>query len=139
MKEREKPGMYESLTRWIPKLEKDRYGEWVRAEDGFPLYVAYSWNVRTFAEAVFCFADDHCAEHAGDFHRVLEEHRIPWSRKAMKGAEVSALDGRTAYALLLAAVRAERSCPGALLDFCASGCVVRWLRRLQETDGENCA
>ena len=55
----------------------------------------------------------------------------------MKNADVSALEGKTVYALLRGAVRAEEECPGALLDFCASGCVTRWLRRLKEIDREN--
>ena len=51
-------------------------------------------------------------------------------------ADVSALDGKTVFALLLGAVRAERFCDGALMYFCESGCVLRWLERLRETDRE---
>ena len=128
--------MYESLTRFIPVMEKDLFGVWTGGRDGGPPRVIYSWNVRALAEAVFCFAEDHCREYMEDFLRALEKHRITWSRKSMKNADVSALDGRTVYALLRGAVRAEKECPGALLYFCMSGCVVRWLRRLREIDEE---
>lgn len=37
-------------------------------------------------------------------------------------------------ALLLGAVRAERFCDGALLDFFEDGSVKRWLLRLREID-----
>ncbi len=44
------------------------------------------------------------------------------------------MDGRTVVALLTGAIRAERFCDGALLDFCKSGAVLRWLKRLKEID-----
>ncbi len=128
--------MYESLTRFIPRMEKDLYGAWAGGRDGFPPRVVYSWYVRALAEAVFCFADNPREGCAGDFHSELDRHRIDWSRKSMKNADISALEGKTVYALLRGAVRAEEECPGALLDFCMSGCITRWLRRLQEIDRE---
>lgn len=52
----------------------------------------------------------------------------------MSGADVSELDGQAVMALLLGAVRAERFCDGALLDFFEDGSVKRWLLRLREID-----
>ena len=125
--------MYESLTAFIPALEKGVYGEWRRCEGSFP-FVVYSWHIRELEEKIYCFADDHREEGYGDYSRILEEHGITWSRDSMTKTDVSTLDGRTVFALLLGAVRAERQCDGALLDFCESGCVLRWLERLRETD-----
>ena len=125
--------MYERLTAFIPVLEKGFFGEWRRCEGGFP-FVVYSWHIRQLEEKIFCFADDHREEGFGDYSRILEEHGITWSSYSMKKAEVFSLDGQAVFALLLGAVRAERQCEGALLDFCESGCVLRWLERLREED-----
>ena len=37
-------------------------------------------------------------------------------------------------ALIIGAVRAERFCDGALLDFLDTGCILKWLQRLEEID-----
>lgn len=55
----------------------------------------------------------------------------------MYGADVSELDGQAVMALLLGAVRAERFCDGALLDFFGGGSMRRWLLRLKEIDGRD--
>ena len=52
----------------------------------------------------------------------------------MKNANVNALDGTTVVALIVGAIRAERFCDGALLDFFESGCIEKWLERLAEID-----
>ena len=52
----------------------------------------------------------------------------------MSQADANSLDGQTVAALILAAVRAERFCEGALLEFCRNGSVLRWLCRLGELD-----
>jgi hypothetical protein len=52
----------------------------------------------------------------------------------MQNADVSNLNGRSVMALLLGAVRAERFCDGALLDFCKNGSLAKWLERLKELD-----
>lgn len=52
----------------------------------------------------------------------------------MENADVDNLDGQCVMALLLGAVRAEKFCDGALLEFCKCGAVKKWLERLQELD-----
>ena len=44
------------------------------------------------------------------------------------------LDAKTVLALLNGAIRADRFCEGALLDFMKSGAIQRWLVRLKELD-----
>ena len=127
--------MYERLTAYIPVLEKGFFGEWRCCAGTFP-FVQYSWHMRELEEKIHCFADDHREEGFGDYSRILEEHGITWGSEAMKKADVSALDGKTVFALLLGAVRAEKFCDGALMYFCENGCVLRWLERLREADGE---
>ena len=52
----------------------------------------------------------------------------------MSEADVSELDGQVVTALLIGAVRAERFCDDALLDFFEDGSMRRWLLRLRELD-----
>lgn len=54
----------------------------------------------------------------------------------MEGADTSKLDGQTVMALLVASLRADRFCEGALLGFFESGTIRRWLIRLREIDGQ---
>ena len=126
--------MYESLTAYIPVLEKGFFGEWLGGHDDILPFVVYSWDIQTMTEKIFCFADDHREEGFGDYSRILYDHGIVWSKGSMREADVSALDGKTVFALLLGAVRAEKFCDGALMYFCESGCVLRWLERLRELD-----
>ena len=126
--------MYEPLTAYIPVLEKGFFGEWLGGHDDILPFVVYSWDIQTLTEKIFCFADDHREEGFGDYSRILYDHGIAWSKGSMTKADVSALDGKTVFALLLGAVRAEKFCDGALMYFCENGCVLRWLERLRETD-----
>ncbi len=133
--------MYEQLTRFIPAMEGDDFGKWVQlvkdVSSGEPAaqpFVMYEWNVRKLREAVRDFADDHMAEKAGDFIHILEENHIAWGMKSMVNADVSALDGRTVFALLDGAFEAESCNAGAVLAFCKTGCMERWLKRLKEID-----
>ncbi|WP_373738269.1 DUF6508 domain-containing protein [Jeotgalibaca porci] len=52
----------------------------------------------------------------------------------MKDADVSSLNAQCVLALLMGAVRAERFCDGALLDFFKSGYILKWLERLQNIE-----
>ena len=52
----------------------------------------------------------------------------------LSSADASGLDAQCILALLIAPLRAERFCDGALLEFIESGAVIRWLKRLQELD-----
>ena len=126
--------MFENLTYYIPLMEKSDYGKWVN-RGPYP-FVLYEWDVRRLRERIGDFAEDHKGTEGIRFCRILEENDLSWSRKSMKGADVSALDGRTVFALLMAADEAESCCEGAFLEFCESGCVLRWLRRLKEIDDE---
>ncbi len=135
--------MYERLTTFIPAMESGGFGKWVQPvrdvsseEPAGAPFVMYEWNVRKLREAVFDFADDHKAEKAGDFLHILERNHIAWGMKSMSGADVSALDGRAVFALLARAFEAENCSRGAVLEFCESGCVSRWLKRLKEIDEE---
>jgi hypothetical protein len=52
----------------------------------------------------------------------------------MEKADVSDLNAQCVLSLVMGAIRAERFCDGALLDFFESGCILKWLERLNEID-----
>ena len=85
-------------------------------------------------DAIYRFVDEHKEMQLNRYSDILEKANIRWDSASMRDADVSGLDGKTVVALLFGAVRAERFCDGALLEFCTDGCVVKWLRRLEEID-----
>lgn len=134
--------MYERLTALLPRLQSEAYGEWVidTENDGshehpiqFP-YVGYGPAVKDLMVAIYQFVDEHKEMQLNRYSDILEEANIRWDSASMRDADVSGLDGRTVVALLLGAVRAERFRDGALSGFCTDGCVVKWLRRLEDID-----
>jgi hypothetical protein len=137
--------MYESLTELIPELDStDKYGEWVidrehkgTADDPiqFP-YVSFGKVMWEYDRRVYAFVEGHSELGFTDYQAILGASGIDWSLDSMDGADVSKLDGRTVFALLLAALRADRFCEGALLHFFESGATRRWLTRLKEIDDE---
>lgn len=70
--------------------------------------------------------------HLTRYGEILEECGLEWSTQSMSGAIVEDLDAKVVCALIVGAVRAERFCDGALLNFFKNGSMMRWLCRLQE-------
>jgi len=52
----------------------------------------------------------------------------------MKNADVSELNAQCVLALIIGAVRAERFCDGSVLAFFKSGCILKWLERLNSIE-----
>lgn len=133
--------MFEELTALLPKLQNN-YGKWIvdRENDGtqehpiqFP-FVAYTKMVKEFTDKVYRFVDEHKDLELNHYYNILAAAGIEWSGKSMENINVETLDGITIMALIVGAIRAERFCDGALLGFLESGCIKRWLLRLQEID-----
>ena len=133
---------FERLTKYIPLIDQPEIGQWVvdKEKDGtmenpirFP-FVAYSELVSKFIEDVGTFVDANPDLQLTQYSEILEQAGLEWSSRSMSGAIVEDLDGKVVCALIVGAVRAERFCDGALLNFFQNGCVVRWLHRLQEID-----
>ena len=103
---------YSALTKYINFLENDNVGEWIVDKENDdsserPIhvpFVSYSITVKKLADDIFKFAKE-------------SDEIVP-----------------SILALLIASLRAERFCDGALLEFIKSGAVTRWLKRLQELD-----
>lgn len=133
---------FEELTKYIPLLDQAEIGRWIidAKNDGtvehpiqFP-YVAYSRLVSRFIDDVHDFVGDHPELHLTRYSDILVEVGLEWSIQSMNGAIVENLNEQAVCALIVGAVRAERFCNGALLNFFKSGSIMRWLCRLQEID-----
>ena len=131
--------MYEELTDFIPKLTEIKYGEMIIDIKGdgtpenprqFP-WVKYEDNVEKFMDSIYSFVDKN---QEGFYRDILENAGIRWNIDSMDSANVAYLDGKTVVALILAAIRAERFCDGALLHFLEKGKILEWLTRLKEID-----
>ncbi len=128
--------MYESLTKYLDLFKEESYGEWVIDENKvhFP-YVNYTDEVRNFLGDVMAFVDAHKAMRLTNYYGILEDLGIEPSAEAMAEADAESLDGQAVMALIVASMRGERFCEGFLLHLLDEGCVVKWLKRLDEIDG----
>ena len=128
---------FDILFQYIDLLSKDEYGKRIvdteskgTIEDPvhFP-YVLYSRTVDAFVQAVHdCWKEFE----PQDYLQVLKSHNIEWNYDSMIGVDVTRLPTQAILALLLAAVRAEKFCDGALLDFLKMGSIQKWLVTLKE-------
>jgi len=130
---------YGVLTKYIPMIQADNFGEWVidRENDGKPEhpiqmpFVDYSEMVNKFIEDVYTFEGSNKDMELTRYGDILKKNGIEWDMESMKNAGVSSLDAQCVLALIMGAVRAERFCDGALLDFFKSGYILKCLERLK--------
>lgn len=129
---------FDVLTKYIPVIQADRMGEWVidKENDGTPErpkqmpFVGYSGMVHHFIDDVYTFEKNNKDMELTRYYDILKDNGIEWSTESMKNADVSEMSAQCALALIMGAVRAERFCDGALLDFFRSGSILKWLERL---------
>lgn len=135
---------FEELTKYIDILALNDYGDWVvdnehkgTADDPIQLpFVVYTKEVDDFVMAVYSFGNSHPEYEHTKYGQTLEENDLAWDGHAMSSVDVSKLDAKVIVALLVASIRADRFCEGALLGFLNDGSIGRWLGRLQELDKE---
>ena len=133
---------YSVLTKYSNLLENNNVGEWIcdKENDGSqerPMhlpFVSYSIAVDNLADDIYKFAKESNEIVPGKYAEILQANGIEWGYDSMMKADASGLDAQCILALLIASLRAERFCDGALLGFIKSGAVTRWLKRLQELD-----
>lgn len=133
---------YSALTKYINLLKNDIVGEWNcdKENDGSserPMhlpFVIYSITVHRLEGDIYKFAKESDEIVPGKYADILNANGIEWGYDSMMQADASELDAQCILALLIASLRAERFCDGALLEFIKSGAVTRWLKRLQELD-----
>lgn len=131
---------YSALTKYINLLKNDIVGEWNcdKENDGSserPMhlpFVIYSITVHRLEGDIYKFAKESDEIVPGKYADILQANGIEWGYDSMMKADASVLDAQCILALLIASLRAERFCDGALLGFIESGAVTRWLKRLQK-------
>lgn len=133
---------YSALTKYINLLKNDNAGEWIcdNENDGSserPIhlpFVIYSITVDKLTDDIYKFAKESDEIVLSKYADILNANGIKWGYDSMIKADASGLDAQCILALLIASLRAERFCDGALLEFIKNGAVIRWLKRLQELD-----
>ena len=133
---------YSALTKYINLLKNDNAGEWIcdKENDGSserPIhvpFVSYSIAVNNLADDIYKFAKESDEIVPSKYAEIIQANGIEWGYDSMMKADASELDAQCILALLIASLRAERFCDGALLEVIESGAVIRWLKRLQELD-----
>ena len=133
---------YSVLTKYINLLENDNAGEWSRDKenDGSserPMhlpFVIYFFLFLLFFDDIYKFAKESDEIEPSKYADILNANGIEWGYDSMMKADASGLDAQCILALLIASLRAECFCDGALLEFIESGAVTRWQKRLQELD-----
>lgn len=133
---------YSALTKYINLLKNNNAGEWIcdKENDGSserPIhlpFVSYSIAVNNLADDIYKFVKESNEIVPSKYAEILNANGIEWGYDSMMQADASGLDAQCILALLIASLRAERFCDGALLGFIKSGAVTRWLKRLQELD-----
>ena len=133
---------FDILTKCIPIIQADSIGEWVidNENDGtleHPIqmpFVDYSEMVDNFIDDVYAFEESNKDMELTRYEDILKDNGLEWDSESMKNADISSLNAQCVLALIMGAVRAERFCDGALLDFFKSGCILKWLERLNSIE-----
>lgn len=121
---------YSALTKYINLLKNDNSSE---RPMHLP-FVIYSITVDKLTDDIYKFAKESNEIVPSKYAEILQANGIEWGYDSMMKADASELDAQCILALLIASLRAERFCDGALLEFIKSGAVTIWLKRLQELD-----
>ena len=133
---------FDILVKYIPMIQADCFGEWVidKENDGtqehliqMP-FVGYSEMVNNFIDDVYTFEESNKDMELTRYGDILKDNGLEWGTESMKNADVSNLNAQCVLALIMGAVRAERFCDGALLDFFKSGYILKWLERLKSIE-----
>jgi len=130
------------LTKYIPMIQSDIVGEWVidKENDGTPeypiqiLFVDYSELVHNSNDDFYTFEEGNKDMELTRYGDILKDNGLEWGTESMKHAVVSNFNAQCVLVLIMAAVRAESFCDGALLDFFKSGCILKWLERLNSIE-----
>ena len=113
--------MYESLTKFIPRLEKSN-------SEGKSL----ANSIDRFIGAVLRFHIDNPEFQLGNYNEILRSNQ----RKIFE-SDISELDGEIVVAMIFSVVRSARSDFGFLTDAIEKGKIKKWLLRLKEIDEQH--
>lgn len=127
--------MYESLTKYIDKIDDDMICKWVE-EPGFMPYVDYTSMVDDFVDDVYKFLKESKEVSPKKYRDIINANGIDLNTKSVFEVDPNTLDGSCVFSILLAAVRAERFSDGVLENLFKNGHIKKWLQRLKAIDEE---
>lgn len=70
-----------------------------------------------------------------NYREMLESYGLP-DEESILAADVAECDARCTLAMILYVVRGDRFCEGFLLRHLENGSMLKWMKRLEEIDGE---
>lgn len=134
--------MYESLTAFIPAIEKGNFGGWSKQtgdgseENPFVFcHIEYSEPVKKLLDELRLFRQAHAEDMNLQYYPGIEaDISARWKGENLYDIDVSILDGRLTVGLLLIVISICRFDDIAFLECCESGCLLRCLKRLKEID-----
>jgi len=138
-----KIGKFKVLTKYIAKFSETKsYGEWFTDSENngapeHPIqlpFVVFDDIVDLFVSEFYQFAESHPEYQLTNYSLILRNNAIGWNGESMRNVNTDALDEQCILALIMAAIRAERFCDGALFGFFSDGYILKWLKRLKEID-----
>ncbi|WP_223702157.1 DUF6508 domain-containing protein [Sutcliffiella deserti] len=132
---------FDILTKYVPIIQADSIGEWIIDKENcekseHPIQmpsVRYSEMVNNFIDDVYTFEESNKDMELTRYGDILKDNGLEWGTESMNNTDVSNLNAKCVLALIMGAVRAERFCDGALLDLFKSGCILKWLERLNRS------
>ena len=133
---------YNILTKYINTIPGDNLGEWLvdMEKDGisentikFP-FVQYSEMVNNFVNDFYIFEENNKDMGLNRYQDILKNNDFEFDVKSMKSVDVSDLNAQCVLALIMGAIRADRFSEGALLEFFNNGCILKWLKRLDNIE-----
>jgi hypothetical protein len=133
---------YNILTKYINTIPGDNLGEWLvdMEKDGisentikFP-FVQYSEMVNNFVNDFYIFEENNKDMGLNRYQDILKNNDLEFDVKSMISVDVSDLNAQCVLALIMGAIRADRFSEGTLLEFLNNGCILIWLKRLDNIE-----
>jgi len=134
---------FRSLTKYIGKIDAAvSLGEWIvdTENDGtseHPIqlpWVLYSNLIQEFEEEFYHFSEAHPEYELTGYGAILEKINFQWGDNERFSADLNRFDEQGTLAVIMGAIRAERFCDGALLDFIKKEGLSKCLKHLKDVD-----
>lgn len=133
---------FELITKYIDAFDNDSIGEWIidNKSKGTPddpihmPFVSFSDTTMNFIQDAYACAEKNKDLESNRYKDNIAEKGINPTLKTLEEADVSDLDEKTVFSMVIYALRADRFCEGALLGTIECGAMKRWLIRLKEID-----
>lgn len=139
---------YESLTKLIPEMEKDIYGEWNLPMKGegtkdnpyIMPHVSFTPTAYSFFSEMGKIVEQHPEFDLYNYKKYLERRgyisdaKGPFPIGELQTVPSERLNAEDIFVMCFAVQRTDRFCEGIMLKFFKDGTILKWLKRLAELD-----